>query len=135
MMVSAKVLGWQGPGFYTRSSPDEPWVLRFEDILMSDDRNTVISKVKQDESVWDMMVSMEKRELDQELWKGCSVKYIEDILDTYSSFEEFMECEVYETILCSMEANDPYGPSGNDPLACWWNNPTSIVDFEEGLME
>lgn len=131
MMVSAKILGWQGPGFYTRGSPDEPWVCRFEDILMSDDRNTIIPKVKQDERVWDMMVSMEKRTLDQWLRSGCSVGYIEDLMETYSSFEDLMEYEVYETILYSMDYNAPYGPSRNDPLACWWNDPASMVDFEE----
>lgn len=129
-MVSAKMLGWQGPGFYTRGSPDEPWVLRFEDILSSDDHNTIIPKVKQDGSVWDMMVSMEKSDLDQWLRSGCGVGYLEDTLDTYSSFEDLMECEVYETIL-TMEFNVPYGPSRDDPLACWWTDPSAMVDFEE----
>ena len=131
MMVSAKVLGWRGPGFYTRGSPDEPWVLRFEDILWSDDHNTIVPKIRQDESVWDMMVSMEKRDLDDWLRKGCGVGYVENLLDTYSSFDDLMECEVYETILYTMEYNVPYGPSRNDPLACWWNDPSAMVDFEE----
>lgn len=130
MMVSAKMLGWQGPGFYTRGSPDEPWVLRFEDILDSDDHNTIISKVKQDGSVWDMMVSREKSVLDQWLRSGCGVGYLEDTLDTYSSFEDLMECEVYETILYTMECNVPYGPSRNDPLACWWTDPSAMVEWE-----
>lgn len=133
--VNATDLGWKGPGFYTRGSPNEPWVFRFEDILSSDDHNTIIHLVKQDERVWDMMVVMEKRNLDNWLRSGCSVAYIEDLLETYSSFDDLMECEVYETILYSMEANTPYGPSRDDPLACWWNNPTSIVDFEEEVEE
>lgn len=131
MMVSAKILGWQGPGFYTRGSPDEPWVFRFEDILITDDHNTIVPKIRQDESVWDMMVSMEKRDLDDWLRKGCGVGYVENLLDTYSSFDDLMECEVYETILYTMEYNVPYGPSRNDPLACWWNDPSAMVDFEE----
>lgn len=129
--VNAIDLGWKGPGFYTRGSPDEPWVFRFEDILESDDHNSIISLVRQDERVWEMMVWMEKRELDNWLRSGCGIGYIEDLLETYSSFEDLMECEVFNTILLSMEANVPYGPCRDDPLACWWNNPTSIVDFEE----
>lgn len=133
--VNATDLGWKGPGFYTRGSPDEPWVFRFEDILLSDDRHTIIPLVKQDERVWDMMVVMEKRELDNWLRSGCGVAYLEDTMESFPTFQDFMEWEVYNTIQHTMIANTPYGPSRNDPLACWWNNPTSIVDFEEGLME
>ena len=132
--VNATDLGWKGPGFYTRGSPDEPWVLRFEN-MWSDDHNTIIPLVKQDERVWDMMVVMEKRELDNWLRSGCSIEFLEDTMESFPTFQDLMEWEVYNTILYSMEANVPYGPCRDDPLACWWNNPTSLVDFEEEAVE